>query len=160
RRLPLRHARIAAFGMTRRKGVRPAEDTCLKALLDSEAPVITLVGKTWDMQVREVLGTTLDENLRMIADSVAYLKEHGREVFYDAEPFFDGFRHTPSTPCARCGRLRKAAPRCSSCATPTAAPCPTPSPPRWSRYGGRCARTSASTATTTATWPWPTPWPR
>jgi 2-isopropylmalate synthase len=95
RRLPLRHARVAAFGMTRRKGVRPAEDTCLKALLDSEAPVITIVGKTWDMQVREVLGTTLEENVRMIADSVAYCKEKGREVFYDAEHFFDGFQRNP-----------------------------------------------------------------
>jgi 2-isopropylmalate synthase len=95
RRLPLRHARVAAFGMTRRKGIHPAEDTCLKALLESEAPVITLVGKTWDMQVREVLGTSLEENVRMIADSVAYCKEKGREVFYDAEHFFDGFRHNP-----------------------------------------------------------------
>src|SRR5213595_3423596 len=65
RKLPLRHARVAAFGMTRRKGVSPAEDTCLKALIDSEAPVITLVGKTWDLHVRQVLGTTLEENLRM-----------------------------------------------------------------------------------------------
>jgi 2-isopropylmalate synthase len=93
RQLPLKHARIAAFGMTRRKGVSPAQDTCLKALLDSEAPVVTLVGKTWDLHVREVLGTTLEENLRMIGDSVAHCKEAGREVFYDAEHFFDGFRN-------------------------------------------------------------------
>lgn len=95
RQLPLRHARIAAFGMTRRKGVSPAEDTCLKALLDSQAPVITIVGKTWDLHVRDVLNTTLEENLRMIADSVAYCKAAGREVFYDAEHFFDGFRRNP-----------------------------------------------------------------
>src|ERR1700726_3438896 len=69
RRLPLKHSRVAAFGMTRRKGVRPAEDTCLKALLDSEAPVITIVGKSWEMQVVEVLNTTLEENLEMIYDS-------------------------------------------------------------------------------------------
>jgi 2-isopropylmalate synthase len=93
RKLPLRNARVAAFGMTRRKGVAPADDTCLKALLDSQARVITIVGKTWDLHVREVLGTTLEENLRMIADSVAYCKAAGREVFYDAEHFFDGFRH-------------------------------------------------------------------
>jgi len=92
KKLPLRHARVAAFGMTRRKGVQPGEDTCLKALLDSEAPLITLVGKTWDMHVREVLNTTLDENLNMIADSVSYCKEAGREVFYDAEHFFDGLK--------------------------------------------------------------------
>src|SRR5215467_3764281 len=95
RRLPLRQARIAAFGMTRRKGIAPRDDTCLKALLDSQAPVITLVGKTWDLQVREVLGTTLEENLRMIADSVAFCKAAGREVFYDAEHFFDGFARSP-----------------------------------------------------------------
>src|SRR5262249_32298602 len=92
RRLPLRHARIAAFGMTRRKGIAPADDTCLKALLDSQAPIITLVGKTWDLHIRDVLNTTLDENLRMIADSVTHCRAAGREVFYDAEHFFDGYR--------------------------------------------------------------------
>jgi 2-isopropylmalate synthase len=93
RKLPLQHARIVAFGMTRRKGVRPEEDACLKALLGSQAPIVTLVGKTWDLHVREVLGTTLEENLRMIADSVAHCRAAGREVFYDAEHFFDGARH-------------------------------------------------------------------
>src|SRR5262245_10482076 len=93
RKLTLRHAKVCAFGMTRRKGVTPAEDTCLKALLDSQAPVVTLVGKTWDLHVKEVLGTNLDENLAMIADSVAHCKAAGREVLYDAEHFFDGYRH-------------------------------------------------------------------
>src|SRR6516165_10287962 len=93
RHLPLQSARVAAFGMTRRKGVTPADDTCLKALLDSQASLITIVGKSWDLHVREILGTTLEENLRMIGDSVAHCKAAGREVFYDAEHFFDGFRH-------------------------------------------------------------------
>src|SRR5690349_11868061 len=93
RKLPLRHARVAAFGMTRRKGVAPDADTCLKALIDAQTPVVTIVGKTWDLHVREVLGVTMEENLRMIADSVAYCKAAGREVFYDAEHFFDGFAH-------------------------------------------------------------------
>jgi 2-isopropylmalate synthase len=93
RNLKLAHARVAAFGMTRRKNVRPEDDACLKALLDSEAPVLTIVGKTWDLHVHEVLGTTLEENLRMIADSVAHGKAHGREVLYDAEHFFDGYKH-------------------------------------------------------------------
>jgi 2-isopropylmalate synthase len=92
RNLKLRHARVAAFGMTRRKGVGPEEDTCLKALLDAQTPVVTIVGKTWDLHVREVLNTTLEENLRMIADSVAYCARQGREVYYDAEHFFDGYR--------------------------------------------------------------------
>jgi 2-isopropylmalate synthase len=95
RKLPLKHAKVAAFGMTRRKNCKPADDTCIKALLDSQAPVVTIVGKTWDMQVREVLGATLEENLNMIRDSVSYCKEQGREVLYDAEHFFDGFKHNP-----------------------------------------------------------------
>jgi 2-isopropylmalate synthase len=95
RKVPLRNARIAAFGMTRRKGIEAAADTCLKALLDSQAEVVTLVGKSWDLHVRQVLGTTLEENLRMIGDSVAHCKAAGREVFYDAEHFFDGYRHNP-----------------------------------------------------------------
>jgi 2-isopropylmalate synthase len=95
RKLSLRHARVAAFGMTRRKGVNPADDACLKALIDSEAPVITLVGKTSDLHVREILNTSLEENLHMIADSVAFCRAAGREVFYDAEHFFDGYFHNP-----------------------------------------------------------------
>jgi 2-isopropylmalate synthase len=95
RQLPLRHARVAAFGMTRRKGVSPAEDTCIRALLDSQASLITIVGKSWDMHVEEILHTTLEENLEMIADSVAYCRAAGREVFYDAEHFFDGLKHSP-----------------------------------------------------------------
>jgi len=92
RKLTLKHANIAAFGMTRRKNCKPGDDTCLKALIDSQAPVITLVGKTWDMQVRDVLGASLDENLNMIRDSAAYCLAQGREVLYDAEHFFDGYR--------------------------------------------------------------------
>src|SRR5712671_2852026 len=68
RKAPLRHALVAAFGMTRRKGVAAGEDAGIKALLGSEAALITIVGKTWDLHVRDVLSTTLDENLRMIAD--------------------------------------------------------------------------------------------
>lgn len=94
-KLTLKHARVAAFGMTRRKGVDPAQDTCLKALLDARTPVVTIVGKTWDLHVRDVLNTTLEENLKMIADSVAHCKSAGREVLYDAEHFFDGLAHNP-----------------------------------------------------------------
>jgi 2-isopropylmalate synthase len=93
--LPLTHAKVCSFGMTRRKNAPAETDTCLKALLDAKTPVVTIVGKTWDFHVTDVLGTTLDENLKMIADSVAYCKSQGREVFYDAEHFFDGFRANP-----------------------------------------------------------------
>jgi 2-isopropylmalate synthase len=91
----LKRARVAAFGMTRRKGARAEEDTCIQALLDAGTSLVTIVGKTWDLHVREVLGTTMEENLRMIADSVACCRAAGREVFYDAEHFFDGYRHNP-----------------------------------------------------------------
>lgn len=95
RDLPLTHAKVCAFGMTRKKNSPPETDTCLKALLDARTPVVTIVGKTWDFHVTNVLGTTLDENLRMIADSVGYCKSQGRDVFYDAEHFFDGYRANP-----------------------------------------------------------------
>jgi 2-isopropylmalate synthase len=95
RTLPLKHSKIAAFGMTRKKNVRAEDDPSLKAVVAAQTPVVTLVGKTWDMHVTTVLGTTLEENLRMIADSVALCKAAGREVFYDAEHFFDGFQHNP-----------------------------------------------------------------
>ncbi len=95
RQLPLRHAKVAAFGMTRRKNASAADDVGLKALLDAETPVVTIVGKTWDLHVTEVLGTTLDENLAMIRDSVAHCRSAGREMFYDAEHFFDGYKANP-----------------------------------------------------------------
>ncbi len=95
RKLKLKHAKICAFGMTRRKNCDPKDDVCLKALVDAQTPVITIVGKTWDMHVREVLGTTLEENVAMIRDSVAWCKSQGREVIYDAEHFFDGCKHNP-----------------------------------------------------------------
>lgn len=92
----LRHARIAAFGSTCRKGMAAADDEGLADLLASGAPVVTIVGKTWDAQVERALRTTLDENLRMIAESVAYLVAAGREVVFDAEHFFDGYKANAS----------------------------------------------------------------
>jgi 2-isopropylmalate synthase len=95
RHLPLQHAKVVAFGMTRRKNITPEQDTGLKALLEANTQAVTIVGKTWDFHVHEVLGTTLDENLAMIRDSIAYCRSVGREVFYDAEHFFDGYRQNP-----------------------------------------------------------------
>lgn len=91
----LQHAKISAFGSTRKPGLSAAEDANLKALLASGAPVCTVFGKTWDFHVLEALQTTLEENLKMIRESVAFLKEQGREVIYDAEHFFDGFKANP-----------------------------------------------------------------
>jgi 2-isopropylmalate synthase len=88
--LNLQQARLAAFGSTRRAGGDAATDANLRALLDARTPVVTLVGKAHDLHVREVLETSLEENLAMIADSVRLMKENGRTVFFDAEHFFDG----------------------------------------------------------------------
>lgn len=95
RDLDLKHAKVCAFGMTRRKGVAAVEDIGMQALLDSGAPVCTIVGKTSDFHVTEVLNVSLEENLAMIRDSVSFLSESGREVIYDAEHFFDGFKANP-----------------------------------------------------------------
>jgi 2-isopropylmalate synthase len=86
------HTRIAAFGMTRRKGVVPADDPGMKALIESSAPTVTIVGKTSDFHVTEVLRVSLEENLAMVRDTVGYFREQGREVIYDAEHFFDGWK--------------------------------------------------------------------
>ena len=92
---PLAHSRVCAFGMTRRRGITAADDPGMKALVDSQAPAVTIVGKTSDFHVREVLGVSLEENLAMIRETVAHLCEAGREVIYDAEHFFDGWKANP-----------------------------------------------------------------
>ncbi len=92
RQLRLKHARLAAFGSTRRAGVKAAEDAQLRTLLESGMPVLTIVGKTWLLHVIEILRTTAEENLAMIEDSVRHLVGQGREVVYDAEHFFDGYK--------------------------------------------------------------------
>jgi 2-isopropylmalate synthase len=93
--LHLEHAKVCAFGMTRRRGVRPGDDPGMKALVESLAPVITIVGKTSDFHATEVLRVSLEENLAMIADSVRFCRDAGREVIYDAEHFFDGWKRNP-----------------------------------------------------------------
>jgi 2-isopropylmalate synthase len=87
-----KHAKLSAFGMTRRAGSRAEDDRNLQALLLAGTPVCTVVGKTSTLHVTEVVRTTLDENLKMIEESVAFLRQNGREVIYDAEHFFDGYR--------------------------------------------------------------------
>ena len=92
----LSHARLAAFGSTRKPGGIAPKDPQITALLGAETPVVTVVGKAWTAHVREVLGTTLEENLHMIADSIDTLKKAGREVVFDLEHFFDGFKEDPA----------------------------------------------------------------
>ena len=95
RGIKLAHARIAAFGSTRRAGVSVAEDAGTRALLDAGTEVVTLFGKSWRLHVADVLRTSEEENRAMICDTVRHLKEHGREVIYDAEHFFDGYKDSP-----------------------------------------------------------------
>ncbi len=95
KKLNLKHAKIAAFGSTRRPNILPENDTLLKTLVASKAPVKTIFGKSWDLHVTDVIRTTLEENLDMIESSIAYLNEHSEEVIYDAEHFFDGFKANP-----------------------------------------------------------------
>ncbi|MBI9021158.1 MAG: citramalate synthase [Verrucomicrobia bacterium] len=91
----LKNAKVAAFGSTRRANTPPEEDKGLAALLEADTPVCTIFGKSWLLHVIEVLQTTPEENLAMISDSVRFLKEHGKEVIYDAEHFYDGYKDDP-----------------------------------------------------------------
>ncbi len=86
------HAKLAAFGSTRHKANRADQDPNLRELVAAETPVVTIFGKSWDLHVTEVLGATLAQNVDMIAESVAFVRERGREVIYDAEHFFDGYK--------------------------------------------------------------------
>lgn len=95
KKLKLEHAKLAAFGSTCKAHTKASEDTNLKALVAADTPVVTIFGKSWDLHVTEVFKTDLDENLRMIEDSVKYLRSKGKEVVYDAEHFFDGYKHNP-----------------------------------------------------------------
>ncbi len=95
RALGLRQATIVAFGSTRKAGRQCDHDTNLQTLVKAETPAVALVGKSWTLHVTHVLETTLEENLAMIADSVRWMKQRGKEVIYDAEHFFDGYRADP-----------------------------------------------------------------
>jgi 2-isopropylmalate synthase len=91
KKLRLHHAKVAAFGSTRRAGVKAAADRNLQLLLRAETPVATVVGKTWDLHVRDALRISQEENLEILGDTITYLKKHVDEVIFDAEHFFDGF---------------------------------------------------------------------
>ena len=93
--IKFQNARLTAFGSTRKPGIKPNDDPNLNALLESGAPAVTIFGKTWDLHVKQVMKNTLKENLAMIRDSVEYLKKNDREVIYDAEHFFDGYKKNP-----------------------------------------------------------------
>jgi 2-isopropylmalate synthase len=93
--LSLKTSKIIAFGSTRKVGIKVLEDSNLKSLLSVGTDAVAIFGKSWDFQVTDILRTTLDENRRMIYDTVRYLKDQGKEVVYDAEHFFDGYKENP-----------------------------------------------------------------
>ena len=95
RELDLKHARLTAFGATRFAKNPVHEDRNVQALVDAGTPVVSIFGKTWDLHVKRALGITLEENLVLISETVKYLKDHGKEVVYDAEHFFDGYTANP-----------------------------------------------------------------
>ncbi|MDR1420064.1 MAG: citramalate synthase, partial [Treponema sp.] len=94
--LKLKNAKLCAFGSTRKKDTAPAGDPMIRSLLDSGAQGIVIFGKSWDLQVAEVLRVSPEENIAMIAETIAFLRAEGREVFYDAEHFFDGWKANPA----------------------------------------------------------------
>src|SRR5689334_22521334 len=93
--LNLSHARLTAFGATRFARNPVEEDRNVQALISAGTPVVSIFGKTWDLHVSRALGISLEENLALISDTVKYLKDHGKEVVYDAEHFFDGYTANP-----------------------------------------------------------------
>lgn len=95
RKLKLSKSIVVAFGSTHHPRKKPGHDPVLKALIEAETPAITIFGKTWDFHVREALRVSLEENLAIIHDSVAYLKKYADKVFFDAEHFFDGYKNNP-----------------------------------------------------------------
>ncbi|HSQ13291.1 MAG TPA: citramalate synthase [Candidatus Deferrimicrobium sp.] len=95
KKLKLKNARVASFGTTMKVGIKPSQDFNLRVLLAADTPVVTLVGKTWDLHVRDDLRISQKANLDIIGDSIAYMKKRVDEVIFDAEHFFDGFRANP-----------------------------------------------------------------
>ena len=96
RAIKLKHAKLAAFGSTRRRDIKVEQDSNVQSLLLADTPVIVIFGKSWDFHVTDIIRTTLEENLAMITETLAFFKAQGKEVVYDAEHFFDGYKHNPA----------------------------------------------------------------
>ncbi len=95
RSIVLKHARLAAFGSTRRRDIRVDDDSNVQSMLLADTPVIVIFGKSWDFHVTNIIRTSLEENLGMIRDTLAFFKARGKEVVFDAEHFFDGYKNNP-----------------------------------------------------------------
>ncbi|HET8547441.1 MAG TPA: citramalate synthase [Bryobacteraceae bacterium] len=108
RELQLKHSRLTAFGSTRFVRNRVDQDANVREVLDSETPVVSIFGKSWDLHTTRALGISEEQNLQLIGETVAFLKEHGREVVYDAEHFFDGYKSNPEFALRTLEAARKA----------------------------------------------------
>ncbi|MCK5099100.1 MAG: citramalate synthase, partial [Desulfobacteraceae bacterium] len=95
KKIEFKNSKIAAFGSTRHPNKDVEDDANLNALIKSQAPVVTIFGKSWDLHVEQIMNNSKDNNLAMITQSIEYLDQHGREVIYDAEHFYDGFKNNP-----------------------------------------------------------------
>ncbi|HOK82325.1 MAG: citramalate synthase [Clostridiales bacterium] len=95
RGLKLKHAKLCAFGSTRRKNLKVEDDPQVKSLLNAGTQTVVIFGKSWDLHIKEILGITKEENLSLVYDTVSYLKANGKEVIFDAEHFFDGYKADP-----------------------------------------------------------------
>ncbi len=150
--LELKQATIVAFGMTRRRDVAAGDDAALTVLAECFAPVVCLVGKSWRLHVDKVIKVSPEENLAMIADSVAFLIAQGKRVIYDAEHFFDGYRDDPqyALACLRAAAgataSRPTTPRCGS------SPRASRRSARSSARPGACTSRRSSASTAARTW--------
>ena len=109
---PPKHSKLVAFGSTRRKNISCAEDANLNALAETNVEYVSVFGKSWDLHATEILGTTLEENLNMISDTIKYLKGKGKKVFFDAEHFFDGYKRNPGYALETISAAEKAGAEC------------------------------------------------
>jgi 2-isopropylmalate synthase len=112
RNYQLKNARIAAFGSTHHHGKTASTDENLKALLSAKTPVVTIFGKSWTVHVRDALHTTLERNLELIRDSLAFLRPRVETLFYDAEHFFDGFKENPEYALSTLGKAVEGGAEC------------------------------------------------
>jgi 2-isopropylmalate synthase len=111
-KLALKQSQVVAFGATRKSSHKVSEDSGIKALLAAETAIVTLVGKAWDLHVKEALGISLEKNLEIISDSIAYLKSKKKKVFFDAEHFFDGYKANPDQALATLHHAQQAGADC------------------------------------------------
>ena len=158
--LKLKHARLTAFGATRFARHTVEEDRSVQSLIAAETPVVSIFGKSWDLHTSRALGITEEENLKLISETVKYLKDHGKEVVYDAEHFFDGYNSNPASRYALSKPPATPGPMFFAFAIPTVERLPAASPKSSPTSASASTAYWASTLTTIPTSRWPIPWPR